>query len=277
MEFLRFGSSIPGSYGGCCAMCIIQDFKQDPDDKASIQIVSGDGGQPIGDNFAGLTYREIFETRLRIGTFDTNDMPNHGFLAILTEWQVTSSLGKKWLKILHENGFEFIRTVDNSVYSGSSLEGDGHSDCCGECYEYECEYESYDEDSDNKNYLFGLFRNIGNGSVADPFTPPDSWTELTGGVKQAIDYVTPNQRATLTKAQKKFHRKTWEKLGPPKFYTKQQVKDAGVTVTLAGQRSKMPQQSEQAREQAQKTSENKKPAKAAPFGGLVSKAVNAVI
>lgn len=268
MEFLRFGSSIPGSYWGCCAMCIIQDFKQDPDAKASIQIVSGDGGQPLGDRFAGLTYREIFETRLRIGTFNTNDMPNHGFLAILTEWQVTSSLGKKWLKILHENGFEFIRTVDNSVYSGSGLDGEGHSDCCGDCLDDECEYEDTG-DSSNKNYLFGLFRNIGNGSVADPLTPPAAWSEMTGGVKQAVDYLTPNQRASVAKAQKQFHRKAWEKLGPPKFYTKAQVKEAGVTVTLAGQRSKFPQQSEDARAKVLKADNKKKaaPAKSAPFSG----------
>ena len=44
MEFLRFGSSIPGGYWGCCACCIIQNFKFDPKAKASIQLVSGDSG-----------------------------------------------------------------------------------------------------------------------------------------------------------------------------------------------------------------------------------------
>lgn len=257
MEFLRFGSSIPGGYWGCCAVCIIQNFKTDPDDKASIEIVSGDGGQPIGDKFAGLTYKEIFEARLRIGTFNTNDMPNHGFLAIFTEWQVTSNLGKKWLKILHDNGFEFIRTVDNSVYSGSGLDGG-----CDEDYEE-------GEDSHNKNYLFGLFRNIGNGRVLDPFEPPAAWKELTDGPLNANDFITENQRKKIIASQDKHNLKNWERLGPPKFYTRQEVKDAGVAVTLAGQRSKFPQQLEAAREEALAAQEKASP-KAAPFAKTAS-------
>lgn len=269
MEFLRFGSSIPGSYWGCCAMCIIQDFKQDPDAKASIEIVSGDGGQPIGDNFAGKTWREIFETRLRIGTFNTLDMPNHGFLAILTSWQISGGHGKKWMEILHENGFEFIRTVDNSVYSGPSL--------LGESFDEDEGYDEYEGDSNNKNYLFGLFRNIGNGAVADPLTPPKEWAALEGGSVQAVDFITENQRAEIAKKQQKFQREAWEKLGPPKFYTKQQLKDDGVPVTFAGQRSKLPQQSESEREEAlAKQSKAKSTAKAAPFGAGDSKATAVV-
>ena len=275
MEFLRFGSSIPGSYWGCCAMCIIQDFKQDPDDKASIEIVDGDGGHPIGDSFAGLTYREIFETRLRIGTFSTNDMPNHGFLAILTDWQVNSGYGAKWLKILHENGFEFIRTVDNSVYSGPSLKGQPIPFGWQFYDEYEDEYEEpYEEDSNNKNYLFGLFRNIGNGAVYNPLTPPKAWSDLKGGITQAVDYITPIQRNKIAKKQSAFHLKAWNKLGPPKFYKKSEVKAAGVPVTYAGQRSKFPQQSEAERDAALASQNKATPAKAAPFG--VSEAVDAV-
>src|SRR3546814_3229716 len=118
MEFLRFGSSIPGSYWGCCAVDIIQDFKQPPDGKASIQVVDGDGGNPLRGKFFGPTWKDIFLQRLRIGTFADRNMPNHGFLAILTDWQIKSKPGSDWLKILKEQGFEFIRTVDNSVYSG---------------------------------------------------------------------------------------------------------------------------------------------------------------
>lgn len=259
MEFLRFGSSIPGSYWGCCAMCIIQNFKFDPDEKASIEIVSGDGGEPIGDTFAGLTYRQIFETRLRIGTFSTQEMPNHGFLAILADWQIHSGHGKEWLKILHANGFEFLRTVDNSVYSGANLLGDGPDENCDD--------EDWEDegDSNNKNHLFGLFRNIGHGAVEDPFTPPAVWTELDGGVPQVVDYLSPADRASLTFAQRKFHLEAWNKLGPPKFYTKQQVLDAGVTVTLAGKRSKFPQQTEKTREAALKQQNGSSKTKAAPF------------
>lgn len=251
MEFLRFGSSIPGGYWGCCAMCIIQNFKHDPDEKASIQILSGDGGQPIGDNFAGLTYKEIFETRLRIGTFNTSEMPNHGFLAILTERQCTSTLGKKWLKILKDNGFEFIRTVDNSVYSGQTVPP-----------------EQPTTDSNNKNYLFGLFRNIGRGAVKDPFAPPKAWAELEGGPKEANDFLTQNQRNEVAKSQNDFNREVWKK-GATKFYTRKQVEDAGVTVTLGGQRSKMPQQTADARDEVLKAREKAKatPTKSAPFGG----------
>lgn len=247
MEFLRFGSSIPGGYWGCCAMCIIQNFKYDPDEKASIQIVDGDGGLPIGDKFAGLTYREIFETRLRIGTFSSRDMPNHGFLAILTKWQVNSNLGKRWLKILRENGFEFIRTVDNSVYSGENLASD-----------------PLNSQSNNENYLFGLFRNIGCGAVQNPLEPPKAWSDLDSvGCKQAVDFLTPSQKKKVQESQAKLHRKAWDKIGEPKFYTRAQVEEARVPVTLAGQRSKFPQELAKVREQREET--KKEPSKAAPF------------
>jgi hypothetical protein len=156
MEFLRFGSHIPGVNHGCCAFDIIQNFNRDPDEKASIQLVSGDGGYPLsrpvkGQVFAGPTYRDIFNTRLRIGTFSDRDLPNHGFLAILTETQLTGTVGRKWLAILKEAGFEFVRTVDNSVYEYSR---------------------------GRKNYLFALFRNVGKNAVHDPFAPPKEWTDL---------------------------------------------------------------------------------------------------
>src|SRR3546814_7262228 len=70
MEFLRFGSSIPGGYCGCCAFDIAQCFKQNPDDKASISVVNGDGGFPMMDGkgvlFLGPTWHDIFKQRLRI-------------------------------------------------------------------------------------------------------------------------------------------------------------------------------------------------------------------
>src|SRR3546814_13783293 len=106
MEFLRFGSSIPGGYWGCCAFDIAQCFKQNPDDKASISVVNGDGGFPMMDGkgvlFLGPTWHDIFKQRLRINTFDTKDKPNHGFLVVLTDWQLKNEPGKSWLKILKE-------------------------------------------------------------------------------------------------------------------------------------------------------------------------------
>jgi len=243
MEFLRFGSSIPGSYWGCCAACIIQDFKQDPDEPASIQIVSGDGGQPIGDNFAGLTYREIFETRLRIGTFNTTEMPNHAFLAILTQEQLETSTGMRWLEILRNNGFEFVRSVSNSVYADDQYLEDG------------------DEEESYENYIFGLFRNVGTGAIKGPLTPPNEWTQLSGGVKQPVDFLTENQKEMVNKSQNKFNSSNWEKT-VTKFYTEDEVRAAGVTVTYAGVRSKFPQQTEKARDQAKKDEKqaNKSPA-----------------
>ena len=271
MEFLRFGSSIPGSYWGCCAMCIIQDFKQDPDAKASIELVCGDGGQPIGDSFAGKTWKEIFETRLRIGTFNDDDMPNHGFLAILTAGQVTGSYGYAWLKILKDSGFEFIRAVSNSVYAGPTLAGTPY---CSECEsETPCDDDdwcSFDDGENNDqslNYLFGLFRNIGNGKVTDQFEPPRAWTELDGGVKGAHDFITPIQRNKIMKSQDKVNLEVWNDIGSPTFYTQQELKDADVPIYMAGLRSNRPQQLLSAREEAIALEEKSanKPAKASPL------------
>lgn len=176
MEFLRFGGYIPGEYWGCCAVDIIQNFNQDPDDKASIQIVSGDSGSPITKDgelvFAGPTYRDIFWQRIRVGTFNSNDKPNHTFLAVLTASQLGSSVGKKWLAILAEAGFEFVRAIDNSVYTGKDVYGVG----------------SYADYPPHPNYLFGLFRNIGNGKIANPFEPPKEWTKLKR-LPEANDFI----------------------------------------------------------------------------------------
>jgi hypothetical protein len=231
MEFLRFGSSIPGSYWGTCSTCIIQNFKVDPDAPASIQLVCGDGGEPLGDQYLGKTYREIFEGRLRIGTFSDSSMPNHTFLAIMTSTQINSGNGYKWLKILHENGFEFIRAFDNSVYSGEDL---------------------YDEDdpvdSENPNYLFGLFRNIGQGRIQDPYHPPHAWKEL--GPEQHND---------------EYHLKRWEEIGYPVIYTQEELKSEKIPVTMAGLRSKFPQQSLELRESSLNFESSKSGSSSAPF------------
>jgi len=230
MEFLRFGSSIPGSYWGCCAMCIIQNFKVDPDAKASIQIVNGDAGSPMmkGNEFlfAGPTWRDIFKQRIRVGTFSATDMPNHGFLAVLTEQQVSGGVGKKWLEILKEEGFEFIRTVDNSVYTGASL--------TGSC-------------SPHPNYLFGLFRNITGSRIKDPFTPPKAWTDLPSVVPEAWQLIKPEDRLTLSSEQTTVHKQHWKETGPTKLLTEKEIVAAGAPVIMAGLRSKFPQQDKAAR------------------------------
>jgi hypothetical protein len=216
MEFLRFGSSIPGGYWGCCAVCIIQNFKFDPSAKASIEIVSGDGGNPVLGRdskslFAGPTYEDIFNARLRIGTFSSDDMPNHVFLAVLTSDQIRSGYGKQWLAILKKNGFEFIRTTDNSVYTGASVVSKPGT---------------YAKTSPHPNYLFGLFRNIGKGSIQDTRTPPKEWTDLTdpydGDMSQ--DNV---QTVQL---------RLWDDLGPAKLLSEAEIVAAGAPVTVAGRR-----------------------------------------
>jgi hypothetical protein len=255
MEFLRFGSSIPGSYWGCCAMDIIQCFNHDPDDKASIQIVDGDGGNPLtndkGFMFAGPTYKDIFLQRLRYGTFGVGDMPNHGFLAILTHYQVNSELGKKWLKLLKENGFEFIRAVDNSVYSGSttiSKPGQGGT-------------------SGHANYLFALFRNIGCGALKDPYTPPAAWTELPSNVPEVWESMGMDA-VGLTERVQEAHLKSYNELPKGKFMTEEELEKDGVPVTYAGLRSENPQEPKAVR--LQRVEEKNKNApkgaeKAAPF------------
>lgn len=224
MEFLRFGSSIPGGYWGCCAVCIIQNFKFDPKAKASIQLVSGDGGGALTKGsemlFAGPTYHDIFKQRIRIGTFSSRDMPNHAFLAVLTDQQIASGYGKEWLKILKEEGFEFIRTQDNSVYTGAALTGNGSS---------------------HPNHIFGLFRNISGSKIKDPFTPPKQWTDLDDPYKG--DMSVKNMVAVQTDR--------WKKTGPTKLLTESEVVAAGAPVTLAGLRSEFPQEPKETRKAKQ--------------------------
>lgn len=235
MEFLRFGSSLPGAYWGCCAFDIIQDFKQKPDDPACIQIVSGDGGEPLTrggkELFAGPTYRDIFEQRIRFGTFDTRDMPNHGFLAVLTDKQIRGSVGSAWLKILKENGFEFIRTVSNSVYAGQIL-GEPEQD-----------------KEQALNHLFGLFRNIGRGAAYDPFTPPQAWQDLTSVCPEAWTKI--NEPEELAKAQWQAQTAVWKAKKPKRLLTREQLEELGVPITLSGRRSKYPQELETDRKNRQ--------------------------
>lgn len=237
MEFLRFGSSIPGSYWGCCACDVIQNFKVMPDQKASIQMLTGDSGSAIGDKFAGPTYKDIFLQRLRVGTFGGNDMPNHAFIAILTEWQISSSIGKAWLEILREAGFEFVRTVNNSVYSGSSLAP------------------PKGKSQNNDNHIFMLVRNIGAGSLKDPYTPPKAWTDLPKVTPELSDQFTAKDGldgARLTLDQHKIQTDIWNKIGPAKFLTRAEVIAAGAPVILGGQRSKNPQEPEEKRKAKEK-------------------------
>lgn len=261
MEVLRFGSSIPGAYWGCCAMDIIQNFHVAPDAAASIQLVNGDGGNPSympsgGGQvaFLGKTNKEVFLQRLRIGTFDTRDMPNHGFIAILTQDQISGSVGRKWLKVLKETGFEFIRTVSNSVYTGSSIGASGNR---------------------SKNYVFALFRNVGSGNTKDPFTPPKEWTKLPETVPELWASVSDDDRKTLAASQREKQLECWNALPEKKFYSEKELEADGVLVTYAGKRSQFPQQPKSARQAAESktVAPATKAAPASPFGCAASEGV----
>lgn len=247
MEFLRFGSSIPGSYWGCCAGDIIQNFKVDPDDKASIQVVNGDSGQPqmTGNNFTfvGQTYREIFKNRIRFGTFNLKDMPNHFFFAVLTHSQIATkgSIGWKWLQILKEEGFEFIRTVDNSVYTGPEII---------------TSLSEKPKKSPHPNYIFGLFRNIGQGRIVDQFTPPQAWLDLDGGVKGLIDVVPKTKAASVQKAQEEYALNRWNG-GKTVFLNEAELEKNGVPIWYAGTRSESPQELKSVRQTRMKAKEQR--------------------
>lgn len=236
MEFSRFGGNITSKYWGCCACCIIQDFNQSPDEAASIQLVEGDGGSAILDNsgeqlYAGPTYKDIFLQRLRFGTFSIEDMPNHAFLAILTQGQLDGGYGKQWLAILKEQGFEFIRTINNSVYTGKALIGDSTDGI-----EYDYDYDPDDTSpvhGDSANYLFGLFRNIGRGAAPNPFQPPKEWTDLP----QIMPELWQSGNVEAATAQQEAHLAAWNKL--PKqdtLLTEAQLREKNVPVWLSGRR-----------------------------------------
>ena len=220
MEFLRFGSNIPGSYWGCCAVDIIQNFSFAPSAKASIQLVGGDSASPITRDreslFAGPTYEDIFWQRLRIGTFDTRPMPNHAFIAILTDTQIKYSPGKDWLAILKKAGFEFIRTVGNSVYSGDSVGGN--------------------LTDSNRNYIFMLVRNIGHGGIKDQFTPPSAWRELDKVVPEAWEYLAITPTPELTSEIRSAQRAVWDAMPNPPLMRESEVEAAKVPVTYSGVR-----------------------------------------
>jgi hypothetical protein len=242
MEFLRYGSRIPGAYKwGCCAVCIIQNFKEEPDKPASIEVVSGDSGMPIRTGnesaFLGPTHRDIFNQRLRIGTFSGDDMPNHVFLAVLTADQLQTSVGLAWLKIRKEAGFEFIRATDNSVYTGQMLYREVMD------MDEETRYEEGIKENSHINYIFGLFRNIGNGRVEDPFQPPKAWTDLSPTFQE----VKPVNASQLEQERYEYHLSQWDKIGPVKFMKRDEVIAAGAPVVLAGLFSDYPQETEDAR------------------------------
>ena len=173
IEFLRFGSRYGGEGIGCCAVDIVQGFVNDPDAPANVKLYHGDRESKDGSAltvivngkteyaYLGKTNREVFENFIRIGTFGTSDMPDHTFFAIFSDEQMRDRNGQEWLKILKAEGFEFLRTVGNSVYTSKKVP-----------------LEPVEGKYSHKNHIFALFRNISDDAVADPFTPPGAWLNI---------------------------------------------------------------------------------------------------
>lgn len=168
IECVRFAAQRPALGIGCCAIDIFQGFVNDPDAKAVVTLTHGDSGSTLMKERRaakfGPTNRDVFEGYLRIGTFSLNESPDRIFLAAITAQQIASDIGKKWLAILREHGFEFVRAVNNSVYNGTSG--------------VPSDLSSPPKMASHPVYLFGLFRNISNARIPDPFAPPPEWTAL---------------------------------------------------------------------------------------------------
>lgn len=161
IEVLRFGARRGGSGIGCCAVDVIQGFSNDPDAECPpIPVFDGDSYSPIMDyngkqrHLTG-TNEDVFLSYLTHGSFTLDHAPDHAFIAVLTHEQCESHAGIKWLKILHREGFKYIDTVSNSVYS---------------------EY--------HPNHIFMLVRNTNEymeEQEIESLGPPTAWREIEKG------------------------------------------------------------------------------------------------
>lgn len=240
VEFLRFGSSIPGGYWGCCAGDIIQAFKTLPSEESSCQAVNGDNEYPMKNDkgeflFFGPDNETLFKQRLRVGTFGGGDMPNHFFFIALERHQLQGAMGKAWLPILKEMGFEFIRKVNNSVWN-------------------------------KDNFIFGLIRNCGPNAVDDQFTPPPEWTSLpSNGKTEMWELVAQHFEGgckALTKQYKDVDKPIFAALpGSDTMLTEAELREKGVPVILAGKRSEFPQEHKDVREAYIASQQPKEPKK----------------
>lgn len=159
IECLRLGARRGGEGIGCCAIDVFQGFTNAPDAmRPPIPFFNGDSWTPEL-NYAGEhihihgTNEEVFLSYLCHGSFTSEVAPDHAFIAVLTGEQIGSSVGKEWLKILHREGFRWVGSVSNSVYS---------------------EY--------HPNHIFILTRNTKDYMDEDALEnlqrPPSAWTEL---------------------------------------------------------------------------------------------------
>lgn len=238
MEFIRFGSTIPGSYWGCCAIDLAQNFKVDPDAKASIQLVTGDGGGPMtkdGESlYMGPTYRDIFWQRLRYSTHSpTRKFPNRGVVCSITENQIQGQYGRQWMEILFEAGFMFVATVANGVYTGANRAPYSKSR------------------GSSLNHIFLLPRNIGANGCGDSFTPPQAWQDLHAKAKtkkrEPWQFLSAEDRLAIAKVRHKNDVSVWDKMPQPPVLKESEMEKLA-PLTLAGLRSPNRQELKSARE-----------------------------
>lgn len=163
IECLRLGARRGGEGIGCCAMDVIQGFNNSPDAICPQQPhFNGDDWSPSfypGSNQQlcvggeGITNEQAFLSQITHGSFTPEPEPDHGFVAVLTGEQCSSSNGKKWLAILKREGFEWVGCTSNSVY------GEFHP-----------------------NHVFMLLRNthtsMEDEEIEQLKKPPSAWTEL---------------------------------------------------------------------------------------------------
>ena len=161
IECLRLGARRGGEGIGCCAVDVFQGFSNDPyDDRPPIPMLEGDSRHPIIAGYPDMRQRtivgtneEVFLTYLKIGTMSSAPVEDHAFIAVITGEQIRSSTGKKWLKILKREGFEWAGCTSNSVYS---------------------EY--------HPNHIFMMIRSTGEYMDEDEILqlkkPPSAWLEL---------------------------------------------------------------------------------------------------
>src|SRR3546814_4773975 len=70
--------------------------------------------------------------------------------------------------------------------------------------------------SSHKNYLFGLFRNIGTGYVGNPYKAPTEWTKLEQVVPEAWQMLSKDEMKELNQKNQEHHLKRWHEIGKVK-------------------------------------------------------------
>lgn len=160
IECLRFGARRGGTGIGCCAVDIFQGFSRDPSDtRPDIILRQGDTWNYLnnygedGVKAVSGTNEEVFLSYLYHGTMDYSKASDHAFLAILTDEQINSSTGRRWLEILKREGFVWVGATSNSVY---------------------CEY--------HPNHIFMMIRStreyMDDGEIMALKEPPEYWKGL---------------------------------------------------------------------------------------------------